>query len=94
MAKRPKPDQLRKAIKEEAGNKIFSVVFTKRTNGEERKMTCKLHVKKGLTGAGQSYDPAEKGLLTVYDMSKRAYRNIDLESISKIKVNGEVTEFE
>jgi hypothetical protein len=46
--------------------KLFSVVFEKRTKpGVTRRMVCRLGVRKGTTGAGQSFDPAAHSLLTV-----------------------------
>lgn len=53
---------------------LFTVDFNKRTvkPGEPslRTMNCRLGVKKGVKGVGQSYDPASKNLLTVFDMQK------------------------
>jgi hypothetical protein len=49
---------------------IFSVDFVKRTDNTMRTMSCRRGVTKGVKGVGQSYDPAKKQLLTVYDMQK------------------------
>jgi hypothetical protein len=62
--------------------KIFSLEFTKR-DGTTRKMTCRLGVKKGLNGKGKRYNDQDKGIITVFDMSKRQYRSIRLDSINK-----------
>jgi hypothetical protein len=56
------------------GGQLFTVDFVKRTAkpGEPslRTMNCRRGVKKGVKGVGQSYDPASKNLLTVFDMQK------------------------
>jgi hypothetical protein len=62
--------------------KIFSVTFVKK-DGSLRKMTARLGVKKNLKGVGLKFDPAEKNLLVVFDMHKRAYRMINLKTIIK-----------
>jgi len=53
---------------------LFTVDFIKRTAkaGEQalRTMNCRRGVSKGVKGVGQSYDPASKNLLTVFDMQK------------------------
>jgi len=70
--------------------KIFSVHFVKK-NGEERTMVVRLGVKKHLKG-GDSTTAHIPNLVTGFDMVKKAYRCINLETIRWIKVNGEVTE--
>lgn len=72
------------------GKKIFTVEFIKRTDGTVRVLNGRLGVHKGLTGDGQRYDPASKGLLTVYDLKNEGYRMIPLESVQKIKANGKL----
>ena len=73
--------------------KIFSAVFVKK-NGEKRQMVCRRNVRKYVTGKGLSYNPEERGLVTVYDMQKcktdpeRAYRTINLKTLEQIKVKG------
>ncbi len=87
-------EQLRTLIKSLAGQKIFSVDFTKRTTGEARTMVCRLGVTKGQSGGELPFDPVEKGLLPVFDMQKKGYRMISLESVTEIRANGEVYRFE
>lgn len=48
-----------------AGSTFFRVVFRKRSTGERREMVCRLGVGRGISGREMSYDPVEKGLLTV-----------------------------
>lgn len=64
--------------------KIASVTFIKRSDGTERKMICRTGVKKGVTGRGSSYDPETKGLLTVFDMQKQAFRTIPSEAVIEV----------
>ena len=75
---------------------IMTVKFTKRTTGEERTMVCRTGVKRHLKDptAPQSLSLArqdiENTLLRVFDMQKRAYRMISLESVREIKSGGEI----
>ena len=71
--------------------KIFSAVFTKK-DGEKRKMICRRGVSKYVTGKGLGFNPGSRDLVGVFDMQKRAYRFISLNTLEKIKVNG--TEYE
>lgn len=48
--------------------KLFSVVFEKRTKpGVIRRMVCRTGVRKGVSGEGQSFNPADHSLLTVHE---------------------------
>jgi hypothetical protein len=67
---------------------VFGVTFVKRTNGEERDMNCRGGVKKGVTGVGMDYDPADHNLITVYDMQKGAFRHINCDTITRVTMNG------
>jgi hypothetical protein len=72
----------------QVGGRIFSVEFIKRTDGILRRMVCRRGVTSHLKGGEQAYDAAEHRLLTVFDMSKNAYRSIPYEGITKIKIAG------
>ena len=67
--------------------KIFSAVFTKK-DGEKRKMVCRQGVAKYVKGIGLKFKPEERSLIGVFDMHKKAYRFINLETLEKIKVKG------
>lgn len=69
--------------------KFFSVQFVKK-NGEIRKMLARLGVKKYLKGGQKGYD--YDNLLTVYDVKKKAYRTININTLMKIKANGKTIE--
>lgn len=64
--------------------RIFSVTFVKK-DGSIRKMTARLGVKKDLKGVGLKFDPTERSLVVVFDMNKRAYRMINLQTIITFK---------
>jgi hypothetical protein len=68
--------------------KMFSVVFTKRTDGSTRKMTARLGVKAALQGGDPAYDAKAKGLVVVYDLTKRAYRSIPMDSLTALNCGG------
>lgn len=69
--------------------RMFSVTFVKK-NGDLREMNCMLGVKKHLVGGQQSYDPADYNLLTVFDLVKKDYRNINFTQLIAAKIDGEV----
>jgi molybdenum cofactor biosynthesis enzyme len=72
----------------EQEGKLFSLVFVKRTTGEEREMVCRLGVTSKLKGGVKAYNAAEHNLITVYDMQKSGYRSIPVENVLRAKVNG------
>lgn len=79
---------------------IVSVVFTKRTNNEERQLTGIMNCKRYVKGVGLAYDPADKNLMTIFDLDisrslqpeerHKAYRSINMEMVSKISAGGKV----
>lgn len=76
-------------IKALAGGTIFTAINVKR-NGETRRYICRLGVRKHLKGGELPYNPAEKDLLTVFDMKKKEYRMINLRTLTYLKVRGKV----
>lgn len=80
-------------------NEMFSVVFVKKTNGEIRKMTARMAVKKNVT---MNSDPVKRkqedrdnNVLTCFDMNKvdegnvrGAFRRINLENLLRVKMQG------
>jgi hypothetical protein len=71
-----------------AESTIFSVEFIKK-DGSLRRMKCRLNVKKGVKGVGMSYNPIDKGLLPVFDMDKLAFRMININTITRLKIRKE-----
>lgn len=80
-----KPQALKSLIQSN-GHQIFSVSFTKK-DGTTRQMTCRLGVKAPLKGGSNTVAHIPK-YLTVFDMTKQAYRNINTETITEIKMQG------
>ena len=72
-------------IKENKG-KIFTASFIKK-NGEMRKINARLGVKKQIKGVGMAYNPELKGLLTVYDMQKKSYRMLNVNTLLTLNIN-------
>ena len=67
--------------------RIFSAVFTKK-DGEKRLMNCRLKVKKYVKGVGRKFDPADKGLIGVFDLQKDQHRFINLNTLESLKIQG------
>jgi len=76
-----------KKLRELVGNKIFSVVFTKK-NGDLREMTCRLGVTRHLKGGELGYDAEAMNYLTVFDMQVQEYRTINVNTLKQIKFEG------
>jgi len=68
------------------------VHFIKRSNGKLRMMRLKTELPegsvKGEGGNGRTYDPAEHGLLTVWDLEKDAIRAVPLDAVTYVEQNG------
>ena len=79
-------DTARKYIYKTNGQ-IFSAVFRKK-NGEKRLMNCRTKVHKYVKGIGLKFKPQERGLVTVFDLQKGAYRFINLETLEELKIGG------
>lgn len=65
---------------------IFTAIFIKK-DGSERVMNCRRGVKKDLTGKGHGYNPEEYGLMSVFDMQKKAYRMLNYKTTTEIRAN-------
>jgi hypothetical protein len=76
------------AIIEATNGKLFSVEFTKRTTGETRRMTARLGVRSHLRGGSKGYDAKAKNLITCFDMHANGYRNIAVEGLTRLLVDG------
>lgn len=72
-----------------SNGKIVRVTFIKRTTGEVRVLVGRLGVKSHLKGGERAYDFEEKGLVSIFDMQKRAYRCVPTESILELCAEGE-----
>ena len=83
-------NQLQALDKIKATNgKVFSVIFLKK-DGTNRHMNCRLGVTKYVNGKGLKYDPKDYNLITVFDMTAKGYRMINLETIKTLQIKGEI----
>ena len=70
-----------------SNGKFFSAVFIKK-NGETRFINCRTKVSKYVKGVGLSFNPQNKGYMTVFDLIKGEYRFINLNTLKELKING------
>lgn len=75
-----------KLIRQSNGS-FFSVSFLK-SDGSLRNMTCRTGVHSYTNGNGAAYDAKDYGLVTVFDVSKRDYRNVRLDTLERLAING------
>tara|TARA_A100001011_G_scaffold327416_1_gene351532 strand:+ start:111 stop:392 length:282 start_codon:yes stop_codon:yes gene_type:complete len=67
---------------------MVSASFIKK-NGEDRILNGRLGVKKHLKGGELKYNPSDYDLMTIFDVQKKQYRMINLETLYSMKVKGE-----
>jgi hypothetical protein len=85
-------------IKNFVGNgKMFTVTFIKK-DLTTRKMNCRLGVTKHLKGGTLKYNPSEKNLICVYEISKNpkkaGYKMINVSTLIDLKANKQTIVFE
>jgi hypothetical protein len=72
--------------------KIFTAIFTKRSDGSLRALNGMTGVRKYTSGGELPYSPKEKELIPVYDlkvgMGSKGYRTIPLEGLKALNING------
>lgn len=76
-----------KQLIESSNGSIFSVNFLKK-DGSIRDMVCRLGVTKHLKGGVKGYDSNDFNLVTVFDMQKKGYRSISLDTLKTVTING------
>lgn len=91
MALTLKRDAVMDTLKNTNG-RIFSVEFIKRTTGEHRKMLATLNYESKLKGGTLNYSPDAKNLLVVWDIQKKGFRSISLDSVLRITAGGNTYE--
>lgn len=69
------------------GNKMFGVVFEKK-NGQDRKMSARLGVKKHLAGGTNKVEASDRSYLTVFDMNAEGYRTVNLDTLKEVQIAG------
>ena len=72
---------------------IFTVKFIKK-DGTIRDMNARLGVTKHLKGGELAFNPADYNLIAAFDMQKKAYRMISIDTLCEIKVDGQTFEVE
>lgn len=77
-------DEAKQLIKDTRG-KFFTVTFTKK-DGSKRVMNARLGVKAYLKGGDLPYNPEDKGLIPVFDVQKKEYRMVNINTISHLKI--------
>jgi len=87
-----------KGIRGLVGKRYFGVKFIKRTDNSVRTMLCQLDVrnwkgKSTLKGGSLKYNPESKGLLPVWDVNKKAYRMVNLNTLLELRFNKTVHKF-
>ena len=65
--------------------KFFTVTFIKK-DGTTRVMNARLGVKSYLKGGELPYNPSDYGLIILFDVQKKKYRAVNLNTISKLKI--------
>lgn len=84
----------RDMIKSSKG-KFISTTFVKK-NGEVRDLNGRVGVHKSkhspLKGVGLGYNPDDYGLVGIFDAQKKAYRMVNINTLSQLKVDGETYE--
>jgi hypothetical protein len=80
-----------------SNGRMFTVTFIKK-DLSTRKMNCRLGVKKHLKGGTLKYDPTEKNLICVYEISKNAkkagYKMVNVSTLIELKANKQTIIFE
>ena len=76
---------IEEAIKTIKSGRFFSAEFIKK-DGTLRQIVARTGVRKYLTGRGRTWDPEEKGYVTVWDTQKAEYRMLNTNTL--LKVNG------
>jgi len=67
------------------GGKVFGATFTKK-DGTVRVMSCRRGTSTGIKGTGFNHAEASGHYLTVFDMNKKSYRNINIHTLTEIRV--------
>jgi hypothetical protein len=77
--------------------KVIGVTFIKK-NGETRMLNGRTGVYKSkktpLKGGSLGYLPSDFGLVSIFDMQLQAYRMVNINTLSELKVSGETYEVE
>ena len=72
--------------------RAFTAVFTKRSDGSKRTMNARYNVVSKLKSGVASYDAADHDLHTVYDLVEHDYRSLNLDTLEKVTIDGNIFE--
>jgi hypothetical protein len=73
------------SIVENSNGKMLNLKTVK-DNGEFRSLTGRLGVRKGTNGNGLKFNPAEKGLIVIWDKDKQEHRMVRKENIYEVSL--------
>jgi HJR/Mrr/RecB family endonuclease len=86
MTKTIDRDKAKELINNSKG-RIFSATFTKK-DFTRRLINARIKVNyKPKTDRQRPYDPNKKGLICVYDMTKKGFRMINLQTLDTLNIN-------
>jgi Zn-dependent metalloprotease len=74
-------------ILKKTGSTLFSVTFTKK-DGTEREMVARLHCHNKKKTDNPSTVHAYPQYITVYDFQKEAFRNLNVNTLTRLKTGG------
>jgi hypothetical protein len=81
-------EQLKYILKNSKG-KIMTIAYRKK-DGTLRTINTRTGVKKDITGKGLTYNPDEYGYVILWDLNKKAYRTVNLDTVTTLKGGGEI----
>lgn len=88
-------DARRRLLEDTRSGHVFSARHTKKDGTvRDGRYRSAISMSKGKTGKGLSYDPIEKGLLPVYDMTKARegedlpYRMLNMNTVERFCIDG------
>jgi hypothetical protein len=68
--------------------RLFSVTFIKRSDGTERTVVARVGVTRGQKHKGMPFNPRERKLIVVFDVTERKYKCIPIEGIEAVCCRG------
>jgi hypothetical protein len=86
-----------RSILKATNGQFFSVTFKTRGTGEERTIVGRTGVRKGVTGQGMRYSPADKDAITVWDngnvpnaegKKSEGHKTVPLNDIREVRAGG------
>jgi len=81
-------EQLKYILKNSKG-KIMTIAYRKK-DGTLRTINTRTGVKKDITGKGLTYNPDEYGYVILWDLNKKAYRTVNVDTVTTLKGGGEI----